>query len=74
MTRMEETRGAALHRRGTSTTIQIGGESPSQVLLGRGLVGELPALIGTEASRVAVWPTTGAGRSGSCFHWPVAGS
>ena len=75
MTRMEETRGAALHRRGTSTTIQIGGESPSQVLLGRGLVGELPALIGTEASRVAVMhaPTVAATAAEICAHLAACG-
>jgi 3-dehydroquinate synthase len=38
----------------TSTVIPVGGPAPYDVIVGTGLLGELPALIGPKAARVAV--------------------
>jgi 3-dehydroquinate synthase len=38
----------------TTTRIPVGGESPYEVVVGRGLLGELPALLGEKVARVAV--------------------
>jgi 3-dehydroquinate synthase len=36
------------------TTITVGGETPYDVIIGSGLLGELPALLGTKPARVAI--------------------
>jgi 3-dehydroquinate synthase len=38
----------------TATRIKVGGDHPHEVVVGRGVLGELPALIGPEARAVAV--------------------
>lgn len=38
----------------TSTVIKVGGAAPYDVIVGTGLLGELPALIGEKAARVAI--------------------
>ncbi|NUP48964.1 MAG: 3-dehydroquinate synthase [Catenulispora sp.] len=38
----------------TQTRIKVGGDAPYDVVVGHGLLGELPALIGPKAARVAV--------------------
>ncbi|NDL56398.1 3-dehydroquinate synthase [Phytoactinopolyspora mesophila] len=39
---------------GAATRISVGGDAPYEVVVGRGLLGELPRLIGRDARRVAV--------------------
>ncbi len=38
----------------TGTRIKVGGDHPHEVVVGRGVLGELPALVGPEARAVAV--------------------